>query len=65
MDRKDWDQTILDLYDQEDWDKRPEEKTPEISRRDFALAQARCVRILRYGDYDKTTGKVTLWEPTE
>ena len=65
VDRKDWDQTILDLYDQEDWDKRPEEKTPEISRRDFALAQARCVRILRYGDYDKTTGEVKLWSPTE
>lgn len=30
---------------------------------DYILAQARCVRILRDGEYDRETGKVTLWEP--
>ena len=27
-----------------------------------ALQQARVARILRYGDYDKATGKVKLWQ---
>ena len=65
VDRDDWDKTVLDLYEQEDWDKRPEDKIPDLSRRDFALSQARCVRILRYGDYDKKTGVVNLWSPAE
>ena len=30
---------------------------------DDALAQARCAYILRAGDYDRTTGEVTLWTP--
>jgi DNA polymerase-1 len=28
-----------------------------------ALQQARCARILRYGDYNKKTGVVKLWQP--
>lgn len=31
---------------------------------DRALVQARIARILRFGDYDKSTGEVILWHPT-
>jgi len=31
---------------------------------DFALAQARCARILQHGDYNWKTHTVNLWEPT-
>jgi len=59
-----WDQKILDMYESEDWAKRPEEKRPlDFYRKDFALAQARCVRILRHGDYDKETHTINLWCP--
>jgi len=58
------DQTIMDLYETEDWDKRPDTKIPDVSREEFALAQARCVRILRDGDYDKKTGEIKLWCPS-
>lgn len=55
--------TILALYENEDWSKRPETKKPSMSKAEFALAQARCVRILRFGDYDKKTKTVNLWTP--
>jgi DNA polymerase-1 len=61
--RADWDDFVLDLYENEDWDKRPENRTPDMTRQDFALSQARCVRILRHGDYNKETGEVVLWTP--
>ncbi len=64
-DKEKWDELILDKYMSEDWDRRPESKTPTISRRDFAIAQARCVRILRDGDYDSNTKEVLLWSPVE
>ena len=60
---EDWDQTIMDLYLNEDWDKRPENKRPSITKQEFALAQARCVRILRAGDYNKKTKAIKLWSP--
>ncbi len=61
--KEEWDQTILNLYLNEDWDKRPEEKRPDMDRKDFALAQARCVRILRAGDYNKKSKEILLWSP--
>ena len=62
-DKADWDSTIMDLYLNEDWDRRPENKVPDMSKEEFALAQARCVRILRHKEYDKKTGEVKLWSP--
>lgn len=59
-----WDQVIMTMYEDEDWAKRPENKRPlEMYRKEFALAQARCVRILRSGDYDKETNQINLWGP--
>jgi DNA polymerase-1 len=62
-DKADWDSTIMDLYLNEDWGRRPENKVPDMSKEEFALAQARCVRILRHKEYDKKTGEVKLWSP--
>lgn len=62
--KEDWDKVIMEMYQEEDWSKRPEEKRPlDMFRKDFALAQARCVRILRHGDYDKETCTINLWCP--
>jgi hypothetical protein len=59
-----WDSVIMDLYHNEDWGKRPDNKIPEgMTREEFALAQARCVRILRNGDYNKETQQISLWSP--
>ena len=59
-----WDQVIMTMYEDEDWAKRPENKRPlDMYRKEFALSQARCVRILRDGDYDKETNTITLWSP--
>jgi DNA polymerase-1 len=59
-----WDELIMTMYKEEDWAKRPENKRPvEMFREEFALSQARCVRILRTGDYDKDNHKVNLWVP--
>lgn len=60
---EEWDKVIMDLYQEEDWSKRPEDKVPEMSPSDFALSQARCVRILRTGDYNKETREINLWCP--
>jgi hypothetical protein len=63
-DPKNWNSLILSMYQEEDWAKRPENKRPlDYYREDFALAQARCVRILRNGDFDKDTFRVSLWSP--
>ena len=62
--KEEWDEKILEMYQEEDWAKRPEEKRPvEMYRKDFAMAQARCVRILRSGDYNKDNHEITLWSP--
>lgn len=61
--REDWDKVIMTMYSEEDWTKRPENKQPTMSREEFALAQARCVRILRDGDYNKETEEIRLWTP--
>jgi hypothetical protein len=62
--REEWEQVILKMYEEEDWDKRPENKRPTLDRTEFALSQARCVRILRDGDYNKETKEISLWTPT-
>lgn len=62
-DPSEWDQVVMDMYLNEDWDRRPENKQPNMSKEEFALAQARCVRILRAGEYNKATKEVSLWEP--
>lgn len=62
--QEEWDTKIMEMYQDEDWAKRPEEKRPlDMFRKDFALAQARCVRILRHGDYDKDNNTINLWCP--
>lgn len=61
--KEEWDQVIMGMYEAEDWLKRPVEKTPLVSKEEFALAQARCIRILRDGDYDKDNCKIKLWSP--
>lgn len=60
---EDWDKMIMDMYINEDWTKRPEDKVPEMSPSDFALSQARCVRILRSGDYNMKDKEISLWCP--
>ena len=49
FDHEDWFQEILWAYEEFGLDK------------DYFLSQARCVRILRNGDYDKDTGEITPW----
>lgn len=61
--KEDWDRVIWELYLNEDWSKRPDGKRPTITKEEFALAQARCVRILRSGDYNKDTKEIQLWTP--
>lgn len=60
---EEWDKVIMDMYLAEDWSKRPEDKVPSMAPNDFAMAQARCVRILRNGDFNKETRQITLWSP--
>lgn len=61
---EEWDSGIMEMYQEENWDRRPEEKRPlDMSRAEFALSQARCVRILRHGDYDKENNTINLWGP--
>lgn len=64
-DPSDWEDAIMNEYLNEDWDKRPETRLPEdINKEEYALSQARCVRILRSGDYNKETKEINLWLPT-
>jgi hypothetical protein len=44
-------------------EKRPENKKIDMDPEDFALAMARCVRILRKGEYDRDKGDIILWNP--
>ena len=61
----DWEEIIMQQYLNEDWDKRPETRLPvDITKEEYALSQARCVRILRSGDYNKETKEINLWLPT-
>ena len=64
FDSNDWEETIINKYLEEDWDKRPDNRTPDMNKEEYSLAQARCVRILRSGDYDKDTKEINLWLPT-
>lgn len=58
-----WDSIIMDLYLNEDWERRPDNRKPDMTKEAFALAQARCVRILRSGDYDEESKEIKLWSP--
>lgn len=58
--RCDWDASILNMYKEE---KRPENKQVDMDPEAFALAMARCVRILRKDEYDKDKGDIILWNP--
>jgi DNA polymerase-1 len=58
--RDEWEEKILDMYRNET---RPETKQVDMSPEEFALSMARCVRILRKGEYDKQSREVTLWNP--
>ena len=51
---------ILDMYTNE---KFIPKKTCNLEGEDLALAMARCVRILRTGDYDESTQEIDLWVP--
>ena len=51
-------EAIFDKYADEE---RPEEL--DMNTKDFALAMARCVRILRDGEYDFESQTINLWEP--
>lgn len=56
-------QGIWNLYLEEDWTKRPEERLPPLNKEEYALAQARSVRILRNGEFNRETKEVSLWKP--
>tara|TARA_R100000152_G_C6778385_1_gene209017 strand:+ start:2165 stop:2947 length:783 start_codon:yes stop_codon:yes gene_type:complete len=49
------------IFNEYDTEKRPNEL--EMDTYDFALSMARCVRILRDGEYDFETKEIKLWEP--
>jgi DNA polymerase-1 len=48
-----------DMFDHPKWG----EKFTQPTAYDEALMNARCARILRYGDWDKETGDIKLWTP--
>ena len=54
----------IKYFDQEDWIQeifwQYQEKGYDL---EYLLSQARCVRILRDGEFDKTTGEINLWTP--
>jgi len=58
----DKEKAIMEEYLKEDWSKRPKDRVPTISHFDFALSQARCVRILRSGDFDLSSKALSLWK---
>ena len=51
FDQEDWIQEIFWQYQENGYDL------------EYFLSQARCVRILRDGEFDKTTGEISLWTP--
>jgi DNA polymerase-1 len=57
-----WDAVLMRYADHHD-NKRWFEKFRTDSAYDEALMNARCARILRYGDWNKETKEVTLWTP--
>lgn len=57
-----WKDVLLKYAEQFD-DKRWGKKFRLDNAYDEALVNARCARILRYGDWDKETGEVKLWLP--
>ena len=58
--KEEWSSFILEMYKEE---QRPENKQIDMDPEEFALAMARCVRILRKGEYDKDKGDIILWNP--
>tara|TARA_R100000655_G_scaffold30270_1_gene61051 strand:+ start:9324 stop:10067 length:744 start_codon:yes stop_codon:yes gene_type:complete len=58
--KEEWSSSILKMYKEE---QRPENKQIDMDPEEFALAMARCVRILRKGEYDKDKGDIILWNP--
>jgi DNA polymerase-1 len=57
-----WDNVLMvyaDMFDHPRWGAKFTQRTAY----DEALMNARCARILRYGDWDKQTGEIKLWEP--
>lgn len=57
-----WEQVLM-VYAAQFDDKRWGEKFVCDNAYDEALMNARCARLLRYGDYDNETGEVNLWTP--
>jgi len=53
-------QNIIDMYSDK---KYIPKHTCDLEGLDLALAMARCVRILRNGDYDIITNEIDLWVP--
>jgi len=59
--KESWVDEIFNLYENED---RPNQSDyGDMTRKEFALSMARCVRILREGEYTKSTRSINLWEP--
>lgn len=54
-------EVIESIFEEYATETRPEEM--EVSPREFALSMARCVRILRDGEYDFDTKEIKLWNP--
>jgi len=54
---------VLDVYAEMADDDRWGPKFTQANAYEEALMNARCARILRPGDYDNDTGKVTIWTP--
>jgi len=57
-----WEEVLMKYAEHHDH-KRWGEKFRTDSAYDEALMNARCARILRYGDWNKETGEVNLWTP--
>ena len=53
---------ILNEYINEDWSKRSVDKTPvDMTKEEFAISQARSVRILRNGEFNTVNKDISLW----
>lgn len=61
-DRVNVEEEILNLYKDEDWDRRPEHKKPTVDKVSFAVSQARCIRVLRENEY--VNASPVLWSPS-
>lgn len=59
LDREDWESSIIERYMEET---RPEGKEVDMDPQDFALAMARCIRILHNGEYDPETKDLNLYD---